>query len=53
MNFVLIALILLARALNFLISTLEVCFLIAAVILANATFSFCNLALMAFFLVEH
>ena len=45
----LMATILLARAFDFLVSTLEVCFLTTAVILANAAFALASLALMAFF----
>jgi hypothetical protein len=45
----LIATILLARAFDFLVSTLEVCFLTTAEILANAAFALAILALMAFF----
>jgi hypothetical protein len=45
----LMATILLARAFDFLVSTLEVCILTTAVILANAAFALASLALMAFF----
>jgi len=48
-SFALMATILLARAFDFLVSTLEVCFFTTAVILANAAFAFAILALMAFF----
>ena len=43
------ATILLARTFDFLVSTLEVCFLTTAEILANAAFALAILALMAFF----
>jgi hypothetical protein len=45
----LMATILLASAFDFLVSTLEVCFLTTAVILANAAFALAILALIAFF----